>query len=622
MNSSLKKAIDIGVFDSEWYSQLRGRQFKSAEDAFNDYARIGVFSDVPPSANFDGVQYLQHNFDVYLHQMNPMIHYVSYGKEEGRYAGAPKKEWLPQSSIDVSTPPIRHEVDLAIVLHIYYEDYVERYAKILSEYFIDFTLYITTPFVNVVKKAEITFGKCGRAKAVKIKKVPNKGRNFGPFLVEFADDILKHEYMIHLHSKKSLHSGREQNHWANYLTEYLLADQIHIAKVIDIFEKHKDYGLFYPKSFWNMPSWVNHWLKNKGRGVNYLREKVGIESHSDFFAYPVGGMFMCRVKALEKLLRQRWTHDDWPDEPLPADGTVLHVLERVLPFYAEEAGFKQFFFDARTGSYTEDDSFIFSYYLNDSYEKLKATISTKPVISFDIFDTLLCRDSHQPDLHKKSVPAKLGLKIDGDAYHELRDRSETELRRRNGWSGDVDILEICEEVAKILADDVDAHMLAEAEFDLDFARIQPKPEMVEMLNSCLQEDKKVLIVSDTYYNESQIRKILKHIGVLPGYELFVSSNLKRRKDRGDLWDYIAKEVLTERLKLTDLTGQFLHIGDNVCADAQNVGDRRMGFFHILNPIDKWQAMQTYKKQSKRSVDADYWRYWGPLVTAQGRNPFL
>ncbi|WP_087864435.1 rhamnan synthesis F family protein [Comamonas thiooxydans] len=619
MSSTLEKSLGLGIFDVEWYSKIRGRDFKSLEDAFNDYARVGVFSDVSPSASFDGIQYLQHNFDVYLHQMNPMMHYVDYGMQEGRYTGAPKKEWVPRSTIQVEYPTLNNEVDLAIVLHIYYEDYVEKYANILSDYFMDFTLYITTPFESVAKKAAKVFKESKNVKAIKVKQVPNKGRNFGPFLVEFAEDILNHEYMIHLHSKKSLHSGREQNHWANYLTEYLLADQVHVAKVIDIFERDKNYGLFYPKSFWNMPSWVNHWLKNKGQGVNYLRKEVGIESTHDFFAYPVGGMFICRVKAFEKLLRRGWKHSDWPDEPLPADGTILHVLERVLPFYANEAGYKQFFFDARTGTYTEDDSFIFSYYLNDSYEKLKATISTRSVISFDIFDTLLCRDTYQSDLHKKSVPQILGLEMDGDAYHALRDASETELRRRNGWAGDFDLLEICEEVAQQLPGDVDARMLAETEFNLDFARIQPKPEMVEILNTCVQEDKKVLIVSDTYYTESQIRKILKHIGVIPGYELFVSSNLRRRKDRGDLWDFVAKDILINRYHLNDLTNQFVHIGDNVCADAQNVGDRGMGFFHILNPVDKWSANNMPDIKCK---DENYWSYYGSLISSFGRNPFL
>jgi lipopolysaccharide biosynthesis protein len=32
--------------------------------------------------------------------------------------------------------------------------------------------------------------------------------------------------------------------------------------------------------------------------------------------------------------------DDYPEEPLPSDGTVLHALERLLPFVARHGGFR------------------------------------------------------------------------------------------------------------------------------------------------------------------------------------------------------------------------------------------------------------------------------------------
>lgn len=622
MINTLQKSIDLNLFDPEWYAQLRGRNFSNSEAAFHDYVRLGVFSDVSPSPNFDGMQYLKNNSDVYLHQMNPLLHYINHGMEEGRLVGEKRKEWVPASSIEVVLPVEEKKIDLAIVLHIYYEDYVAKYAEILSNFFTEFTLYVTTPFDAVADKAKKMFGNMANIKNLNISIVPNKGRNFGPFLVEFSQDILNHEYMIHLHSKKSLHSGREQSHWSNYLTEYLLADQVHIRKVIEIFDKNKKYGLFYPKSFWNMPSWVNHWLKNKAQGVQFIKNEVGVDCESDFFAYPVGGMFICRVKAFKKLLQKKWSYDDWPEEPLPADGTILHVLERALPFYAKEAGYDQFFFDARTGLYTDDESFIFSSYLNDSYKKLKATVLSRPVVSFDIFDTLLCRDTYHPDLHKKKVPQRLGLKISGDDYHLLRDSAESSIRRRNGWSGDVDLFEICEEVALQLDEEVNPKILAETEFLLDFERIQPKQEMVEILNNAIREGKKVLIVSDTYYTELQIEKILRFIGVHQGYQLFISSNLKLRKDRGDLWDYIAEDILKKRYQLSDLSNQFVHIGDNVCADAQNVGDRKMGFFHILNSKDKWQIFEKFIYSNNFIKDENYWKYYGPLMTAVGRNSFL
>ena len=33
-------------------------------------------------------------------------------------------------------------------------------------------------------------------------------------------------------------------------------------------------------------------------------------------------------------------YEDFPDEPMPVDGTISHAIERILPFVAQDAGFK------------------------------------------------------------------------------------------------------------------------------------------------------------------------------------------------------------------------------------------------------------------------------------------
>jgi lipopolysaccharide biosynthesis protein len=55
--------------------------------------------------------------------------------------------------------------------------------------------------------------------------------------------------------------------------------------------------------------------------------------------FPVGTMFWARPEALAPLLRLGLTPDEYPPEPLNADGTVLHALERLLPLVAEDAGY-------------------------------------------------------------------------------------------------------------------------------------------------------------------------------------------------------------------------------------------------------------------------------------------
>ena len=54
---------------------------------------------------------------------------------------------------------------------------------------------------------------------------------------------------------------------------------------------------------------------------------------------PLGTMFWFRPKALNKLFAYDWAYDDFPKEPNAYDGTLLHAVERIYPFVAQDAGF-------------------------------------------------------------------------------------------------------------------------------------------------------------------------------------------------------------------------------------------------------------------------------------------
>jgi lipopolysaccharide biosynthesis protein len=50
-------------------------------------------------------------------------------------------------------------------------------------------------------------------------------------------------------------------------------------------------------------------------------------------------MFCARPRALQSLSDLDLTWDDYPAEPLAIDGTLLHAIERLIPFSAAQAGY-------------------------------------------------------------------------------------------------------------------------------------------------------------------------------------------------------------------------------------------------------------------------------------------
>jgi lipopolysaccharide biosynthesis protein len=82
------------------------------------------------------------------------------------------------------------------------------------------------------------------------------------------------------------------------------------------------------------------WSKNKEIAED-LAHQFGIKELPDrHFNFPVGTMFWARTEALKPLLSKGFRWEDFPEEPLPYDGTVLHALERLLPFVAKKMGYQ------------------------------------------------------------------------------------------------------------------------------------------------------------------------------------------------------------------------------------------------------------------------------------------
>jgi predicted HAD superfamily hydrolase len=247
-------------------------------------------------------------------------------------------------------------------------------------------------------------------------------------------------------------------------------------------------------------------------------------------------------------------------------------------------------------------------------------LANQEVISFDLFDTLVRRKYTAPDYAKLKLGHQLtarGVIKSASDFVCLRNSVEFELRKKRNFQGDVTLEEICFDLAKALKlPESAASELAAQEFLLDFSMMLPKDEMVEIYNY-LSSFREVWIVTDTYYNKEQIERILKKITLNDPDQLFVSSELKMRKDNLTLWRHIKQKIQSEKI------GSHIHVGDNVVSDAQLPGDIGLRTFHILHPLDKWQALgYPAVLRGSDALDEKTILKWGSLVSKVGRNPFL
>jgi lipopolysaccharide biosynthesis protein/glycosyltransferase involved in cell wall biosynthesis len=160
--------------------------------------------------------------------------------------------------------------------------------------------------------------------------VPNRGRDIGPFLTQFGKQLCDGYAVIgHVHLKKSPHVSdpRVVLNWNSFLLENLLGGGFGgamIDRIMHRFESDPGVGLIYPDD----PHIIG-WSRNRV-AARALAGRMGITELPSAFNFPVGTMFWIRAEALRPLVDLGLDWGDYPEEPIPIDGTMLHALERLF----------------------------------------------------------------------------------------------------------------------------------------------------------------------------------------------------------------------------------------------------------------------------------------------------
>ena len=106
--------------------------------------------------------------------------------------------------------------------------------------------------------------------------------------------------------------------------------------------------------------------------------------------------------------------------------------------------------------------------------------------------------------------------------------------------------------------------------------LQPRREMIRLLQWAIASGKKVYLVSDMYWPSKEIIEILHGVGVNDYQQILISCEEQKSKKNGELF---------EELKKLAKTDQIIHVGDN------RYDDVRMAYRQGLNAV---QIMSAYE----------------------------
>ena len=465
---------------------------------------------------------------------------------------------------------------IGVHLHLYYVDLLNDIAAFLENIPFKYDLYVSIMDKSHKENIRNKLTAIKTVESCTIKVVPNRGRDMAPFVVTFAEELLRHDFICHVHSKKSLHTGDEQVTWRKHLFDNLLGSPATIRRIFGIFDAHNDVGLIYPETYRVLRYWAHSWLSNRHIGQQLCNRFQAISDFTGYLDAPMGGMFWARSKAISPILSAGFSFEDFPEESGQNDGTLAHALERMLVPVA----LTQDFTFCEISIIRKEFSVSFgsrnlSQYWQKNFDDLKRMIMQHAVITFDIFDTLVTRPLLDPDcvfdLLAIDVEHAYGVKN----FREIRKRAEHEIRGQKGLDSDVGIGEIYQRIRSILKlDESVAERWCRREKEIEILLNIPRTAVVNALQFAKDNNKRIILMSDMYIDEATVGALLAKNGV-DGYdELYLSSKLGVRKDNGSMWMKLLKKYPRSAI---------LHIGDNEHSDVQIPSAMGITVYHVMSP---------------------------------------
>lgn len=221
----------------------------------------------------------------------------------------------------------------------------------------------------------------------------------------------------------------------------------------------------------------------------------------------------------------------------------------------------------------------------------KKKAKNKQVISFDLFDTLLIRRIHDPDIVKLPVAryisdlaAQQGISKGWQNIQQLRDAIEQRHRQetaKNFVDQEACYPHFMQELLEIIFQSKFNESLLQQVTDYELAMestmLVPRQALVEWMKELAQTGKRIFVISDIYLPSSHLQRLLQQAGLNGFIEQVISSaDTFLAKASGKAYPMIAE-------KFAISCQSWLHVGDNPVADGLRAAETGIDTLIIHDP---------------------------------------
>jgi len=263
---------------------------------------------------------------------------ILYIKKKITYLGPIKQRNIKKINRKLN----KKKIKICIQVHIFYIELIDEIINHLNFMPFPFHCYISTSNSENIAIIENEFRKCKNAQKIFIEKFENRGRDVAPFICQMRNKIYNYEYILHIHTKKSLTSNTYGDDWREYLFNNLLGSSENIYYIFRYFIYRKKTGIIFPETYYPVkPSmlWGTDIEQGKKNVYEFLK-KINCETDlGDNPVFTSGNMFWARTKAVKNAFYTGINQNDFPDENNQIDMTLAHAIERSWVYIALYNGY-------------------------------------------------------------------------------------------------------------------------------------------------------------------------------------------------------------------------------------------------------------------------------------------
>ncbi|MDD2923809.1 glycoside hydrolase family 99-like domain-containing protein [Rhodoferax sp.] len=241
--------------------------------------------------------------------------------------------------LDIRPPESLNKTSVALHLHLFYTDMLLQMVDYLNNLPIQYDLYVSVQKSTIINNIENELKKLLKnAKLIVVERVENRGRNIAPLIAQFGGRLAEYEIICHIHTKKSPHNSNLTGWHEEIMTNLLGKPNStggHVTHIIKLLQSNAK--IVYSAGKNNFIKAPTGWDDNYQIAKNILitHTKISIQNFSTV-EFPEGAMFWGRADCLKEFLSLPLGYDDFEKEPIPADGTLAHALERLILIFASQ----------------------------------------------------------------------------------------------------------------------------------------------------------------------------------------------------------------------------------------------------------------------------------------------